>query len=131
MDQDLAVGKPFSKLLYVVRLEHLMHRAMASPEQNPAGGNGLFGVSAHRFAGVPDHHFVERNAHGAGRVAAQMLVRGKKNTAALGERPVEYSAGVGAGANDSAMTTAKGLELGRRIDIRDRGDVVCVDHESE
>ncbi len=123
----LLSGNRFAELLDVIGLEHLMDRAVASPEQDPAGGDRGFGVSAQRFARVPDGHLVEGNAHGAGRVAAQVLVGKKQDAPALGERPVEHGSGVGAGANDAAVPSAEGLEVGGRINIGYGGDVVGVD----
>ena len=89
------------------------------------------GVSAQGFARVPDGHLVERNPHGPGRVTAEVLVGEEQDAAAPGERPVEDGAGVGAGADDAAVPSAEGLEVGRRIDVGDRHHVVGVDDLGE
>ena len=108
-----------------------MDRAVASPEQDPAGGDRGFGVSPQGFARVPDGHLVEGNTHGSGRVTAQVLVGKKQDATALRERPVEDGPCVGAGANDAAVPSAERLELGGRINIGYGGDVVGVDDIAE
>ena len=82
MDEDLAAGEPLAEVLDVLGLEHLMDRAVASPEQDPAGGDRSRRVAAQGFARVPDGHLVERDAHGPGRVAAEVLIGEEEDAAA-------------------------------------------------
>ena len=84
-------------------------------------------VAAQRLAGIPDGHLVERDAHRPGGVAAEVLVGEEEDATAAGERPFEHGAGVRAGADDPAVAAAEGLEVGRRVDVGDRHQVVGVD----
>ena len=75
--------------------------------------------------------WLERDAHGPGGVPAEVLVGEEEHAAASGERPFQHGAGVGAGADDAAVPAAEGLEVGRRVDVGDRHQVVGVDDLAE
>ena len=66
-----------------------------------------------------------------GRIPAEVLVGEEEHAPAPGERPFQHGAGVRAGADDAAVPSAKGLEVGRRVDVSYRHQVVYVDHLGE
>jgi hypothetical protein len=71
---DQAVRMLVAKTQDVRRLEHLVYRAVAFPEQQLRAPD-LFGAEAAHFeVGIPDHHFVERMPICEAGPAAEMLV---------------------------------------------------------
>ena len=53
-----------------------------------------------------------------------MLIGEEQDLLALGERPLQYLLRIGRGADDTAVATAKGLEVRRRVDVGHRGDLL-------
>ena len=115
----------------MIGLEHLVDRAMPLPEQDAAGLDLLGRVAAKGLARIPDGHLLERNAHGARGIPAQVLVGEEKHAAAAGERPFEHGTCVGAGADDPAMAAAESLQVGRGIDVGHRHHVIGIDQLGE
>src|SRR5262249_50022334 len=58
---------------------------------------------------------------------AQVLIGKKQHAAPPRERPFQGAARVGACAHDSAVPSAKSLELGRRVDVSYRHEIAGVD----
>ena len=56
------------------------------------------------------------------RPPAEMLVGEEQHLRPPREGPLGDGAGVGRGAHDAAMFAAEGLQIGRRVDVGDRGD---------
>ena len=131
VDQHLDPGVLPAELGDVRRLEHLVDRAMPLPEQDLARDEGLLGVAAQREPGVPERHLAEGDAHGPRGVPAEVLVGEEEDPAAAGERPVEDGPGVRRGADDPAVPAAEGLEVGRRVDVGDGGDLAHVHDRRE
>ena len=104
---------------------------MALPENHATGGQRGFGAAAQFLVGVPKGHFFERDAHCAGGVAAEVLIRKEEHAPRSGEGPVENGGRVARRTNDSAMPATERLEAGGRVDIGDRGDVIGIDHFAE
>jgi hypothetical protein len=92
---DQPVGVLVAELDDVRRLEHLVHRTVALPEQDLRLADLLAREAAVFQVGVPHHHLVERNAHLEAGPAAEVLVGEEQHLLALGEGPVEDGRGVG------------------------------------
>ncbi len=109
----------------VLGQEHLVNAAMPLPEDHPAAADRLGRVAAQRLLlRVPQRHLLQRNAHRPGRVPAQVLVGEEQHAAAAGEGPIEHGPRVGRRADDAAVPAAKRLQVGRRVDVGDRHQVV-------
>ena len=108
----------------VLRLEHLVHRTMPFPQQNFGVRDLLRRQATHRLIRIPYLHPLQGNAHLVPAPAAQVLVREKQHFLAARERPVKDLAGIGRRAHDTAVFTAERLEIGGRIDVGDRRDLL-------
>ena len=113
-------------------LEHLVDRAMAPPEQNPgcldrprrccrpgASRGSQTGIWS---SGMPIARAVLRPRCWSGKKRARRR---------RGERPVEHGPRVRAGADDAAVPAAERLQLGRRVDVGHRHQIVGVDDLAE
>ena len=122
VDDDSDAGVSLACVRDLVNGEALMDRAEAVPEDDlrvfELGGR----VAAEGFAGVPERHLLERDAHGLGGVAAEVLVRKKEDTLAALEGPAEHGRGVGGGADDAAVLAAEALQGGGAVHVGDRDD---------
>ena len=121
---DEAVRMLHAPAADVALLEHLVHRAVAFPQQDARLLDLLGGEAAVFLVRVPDHHFVERDVLLVAGPAAEVLVGEEQHLLALLERPVENGRRVGRGAHDAAVLATEGFEVGRRVDVGDRGDVL-------
>ena len=102
-------------------LEHLVHRAVALPQQD-AGAADLFCAEPAVFQiRIPHRHVVEGNAHLVPAPAAEVLVGEEQHLLALRERPLENFWRVARGTHDAAVLAAKGLQVCGGIDIGDGG----------
>ena len=73
---------------------------------------GRIGGAALCLERIPQRHLAQRNAHRAGGVAAQMLVREEQHALAAGERPFQHGVRIGRGAYDAAVASAERLQRG-------------------
>ncbi|SBT10145.1 hypothetical protein ACCAA_890024 [Candidatus Accumulibacter aalborgensis] len=121
---DQAVRILVAEAQDVRRLKHLVHRAVAFPEQEFRAPDLLGSEATHFEVGVPDHHFVEWNSHPIAGPAAEMLVGKEENLFPALEGPASDRSGVRRGAHDAAACTAEGLEIGGRVDVGHRGDLL-------
>src|SRR3546814_13002400 len=87
MADDLAVRYALAEVLDMDRLEHLVHRAEAAPEDHPGGLDLFRRIAAERLGEIPDNHLVQANTHVLRGVAAEMLVREEQHFLATRERP--------------------------------------------
>ena len=117
-----------AELLDVVRLEHLVHAAMALPEQHAAARGSPRGVLPPSSRRGSQTGIAPAACPSPGRVAAQVLIGEEQHPPPPGEGPLQHRPGVGRGADDPAVPAAKGLQAGRRVDVGDRRHVVDVDH---
>ena len=94
MDDDLNAGVLGAHPIDMAGQEALMDGAVALPEQNAAGGEALLRLATLNRPWIPEHHLVERNAHGVASVAAQVLVGKEENALTVLKGPLEGGAGV-------------------------------------
>src|SRR5262249_13216109 len=66
--------------------------------------------------------------HRFGGVAAQVLIGEKQHSAGALKGPIQNRAGIGRGADNTAVAAAKGLQAGGGVDVGDGGDVGSIDH---
>src|SRR3546814_16903998 len=100
-----------------------------SPEDHPGGLDLFRRIAAERLGEIPDNHLVQANTHVLRGVAAEMLVREEQHFLATRERPFQHGTRIARRADDATMTAAECLQIGGRIDLRDRRDVlVGVEH---
>ena len=93
--------------------ETLVHGAEALPQNHlGAGVIGRIGGAALCLERIPQRHLAQRNAHRAGGIAAQMLVREEQHALAAGERPFQHGVRIGRGAYDAAVASAERLQRG-------------------
>ena len=91
-DLDLRItGAGGGDLLYG---EAFVDRAEAVPEDDFGRDEVRGGAAAEGLLGVPEGHLGEGDAHFAGGVAAEMLVREEEDALAAGEGPIEDGGGV-------------------------------------
>lgn len=116
MHQDLDAGVLFSEHGNMLRLEHLMHAAVAFPEDYFAAVESRF-VVATQVVGkrIPDWHLLfgahfSVKGHPQRRVAAQVLVGEEHHATGASEGPVESRFGVARRADDSAMSANERFE---------------------
>src|SRR3546814_3868296 len=89
------------------RLEHLVHRSEAAPEDHPGGLDLFRRVAAERLGEIPDNHLVQANTHVLRGVAAEMLVREEQHFLATRERPFQHGTRIARRADDATMTAAE------------------------
>ena len=77
MYNDLHVRVLLSEIIDVRRLKHLMHAAVAFPQNEPRALDRLDRIAALRHERVPHDHILTRDAHFVRGIASQMFV-GKK-----------------------------------------------------
>ncbi len=80
---------------------------------------------------IPQRHFRQRNAHRLGRVAPQMLIGKEQHSLGALESPLQHGRRIAGSANNAAVASAEGFQIGGRVDVRDRRDVVGVDYLAE
>src|SRR5208337_1579391 len=100
---------------------------MSFPEKNSRATDCLGAVASEIRARVPHDHLVQRDTHGAGRIATEVLIREEECPPALGEGPLEHFSSVRAGAHQPAMPAAEGFQLGCRIDVGYGHEIAGVD----
>src|SRR6478735_2304104 len=91
-----------SYLIHMARQESLVNGAMPLPEKNPAIGQVRCRLTPLQSPRVPHHHLLQRNSHRIASVAAEVLVRQKKNALATREGPLKGSTAIGRSANQPA-----------------------------
>ncbi len=108
-----------------VRLpEHLVHRAVALPEEDARLPDLVDREAAHFQVGIPDDHLVHRETQLVAGPPAEVLVGEEQHLGAALESPPGDGAGVGRGAYDAAVLAAEGLEVGGGVDVGDRRHLV-------
>ena len=114
---------------HVLRLEHLVHRAMAFPQQDLRHLDLLRRQAAHRLVGIPDQHFAQRDVHEIAGPAPEVLVGEEQHFLAPRERPLQDLARIGRRAHDAAVLAAERFQVRSRVDVGDRGDfLVRIEH---
>ncbi len=71
-----------------------------------------FGLAL-RLGEVPGHHLLQRDVHHQTGIATQMLVGEKQHLFAPGKAPLQYSAGVGTGADNATVLAAETFQVRR------------------
>ena len=132
MRNNLAGGMALAEGVDVLGAEHLVHRAEALPQDDFRFPDLRIGEPAARLIEIPQRHRFGRDAHAVRRVAPEMLVGEEQHFLALPKRPFEHAPGIRRGAHQAAVAAAEGLEVGGRIDIGHRRDVlVRIEHGRE
>src|ERR1035441_9339082 len=98
VNDDLDAGVPGAHLIDVAGQKTLMDSAVSLPQEDAACGQmgqalASGGLAALERPRVPDGHFVQGNAHGMTRIAAQVLVRQEEDAFTSGKGPLEGGAG--------------------------------------
>src|SRR6267142_2113173 len=105
--------------LDVLRLEALMDRAVALPQNDPRFANRFRRITAEILIGIPHDHLVQRDAHTKSGISSKVLVRQKEDSLTALKRPPHHRGGIGAGADRAAMLAGKGLDGGCGIHVGD------------
>ena len=79
---------------------------------------------ARRRPPVPEHHLLERDAHGVTGIAAQVLVREEEHALAPLEGPLEHLRRVGRGADHAAVLATERLQRSGGVHVGHWNDVV-------
>src|SRR6185436_4277211 len=69
MDDHLPIRIPLAEIVYVHGLKHLVHTAMALPEDELRALDRLTRIASVGLIGVPDDHGLSRQPHLVGRIA--------------------------------------------------------------
>src|ERR1700682_162120 len=80
--------------LNVLRLEALMNRAVALPQDDASLANRLRRIAPEILIRIPHDHLVERDTHAKSSVAAKVFVRQKEDFLAAFESPAHHRGGV-------------------------------------
>ena len=127
MHDDLDAGILGADLVHVAGEKALMNGAVTLPQNDAAGGEGFLRLAAAvctelHGPRIPDRHLVQRNAHGVSGVAAEMLVGKEEDALVTCESPFKGGAGVGRGADETAIFAAESLDGGGGVHVSDRHD---------
>ena len=105
--------------------EALVHGAEALPQNHLGSGViGRVGGTALSLERIPQRHLAQRNTHGAGGVAAKVLVREEQHALAARERPFQYGVRVGGRAHDAAVASAECLQRRGGVHVGDRDNLL-------
>ena len=123
MNDHLAVRKLLPEIVDMDGLKHLVHAAVALPENQLCPLDCFASIAAVGLKRIPDNHLLARQPHLIGRIAAQMLVGEEENLLASGPTPFNDRSGIGRRAGNPAVLTAKGFKNcgGVHIDRRHDG----------
>src|SRR5215469_10660301 len=94
MNDDADAGIPGADVVDVLREETLVDRAVAFPQNYPRLLEAIGSEAAVNQVGIPDDHFVERDAHRISGVAAEVLIGEEENLFVFFEGPLEGCGGV-------------------------------------
>ena len=102
--------------------EALMDGAEAMPEEDACSLYRLGSETPEWGVRIPDGHLAERDAHGLGGVAAEVLVGEEEDALPAFEGPLQDLRGVGGGADQTAVLTAEAFEGGGGVHVGDGDD---------
>src|SRR4051812_9477754 len=95
MDEDFDAGMLLAEHLHVLGPKHLVHAAMAFPQNDLATLDLLFAAASQRLGmRIPNGHLVERDSHPDRGVAPEMLIGKEHHAACARERPAKSGFGI-------------------------------------
>src|SRR5690606_33315516 len=125
VDQHVDVRDALAHVVHRVQAEPAVHRAVPAPQDHLRGAQFTGGQSAVRLVRVVDDAVLQGHAHVPHRrVAAEVLVGQEQHLLALLEGQVEGAAGVGGGADRAAVLARERLDVGGRVHVRHRHDLL-------
>ncbi len=130
MDDNLALRILLAKVIHMRRLKHLVHAAMALPEDQLGAFDGVSGIPAVGLIGVPHDHFITGDTHCIRCIAPQVLVGEEQNFLTPGPTPFDHRARIGRRTGNASVFAAKSLEHRRRVHVHGRHDRLLDRHHT-